>query len=205
MPAAEICTLHISLIGSDPEIWRQLDIPTDITLDTLNEIVQAAMGWTGDHLWEFARGRDRFAPLADRDWVPANTIDAETTDLLSVLGPRSTTLRYLYDFGDCWEHRLRLTARRPPPPDIVFPRLVGGERNAPPEDCGGIDSFYDKLAALAEPDCDPELREWMDEYDPATMDAARIGNRLAAIAREMERARARRAAPPAPRRRSTKA
>ena len=161
MPAARICTLHISLIGSDPEIWRQRDIPTDFTLDTLNGYRPGAMGWTGDHRWEFARGRERFAPPADR----APPVAAG--------------------------HHLSAAGRR--------------ERNAPPEECGGINAFYHQPAALAEPDCDPERRAGMDEYDPVTLDAARIGYRLTAIAREVEQARAKRPAPLAPRRRSTKA
>jgi hypothetical protein len=48
----EIATLRIELKDSDPLIWRELEVPTSITLKVLHEIVQTAMGWLDYHLWE---------------------------------------------------------------------------------------------------------------------------------------------------------
>src|SRR5260221_3292613 len=48
---------------------------------------------------------------------------------------------YIYDFGDCWEHQLTLANPRPAEPGLNYPRYLGGERAAPPEDCGGIPGF----------------------------------------------------------------
>ncbi len=53
----EIATLRIELCDSDPLIWRQVEVPTAITLRILHETVQAAMGWLDHHLWEFTIGR----------------------------------------------------------------------------------------------------------------------------------------------------
>jgi hypothetical protein len=36
-------------------------------------------------------------------------------------------------------------------PAVGYPRYIGGERNGPPEDCGGILGFHDLLEALADP------------------------------------------------------
>ena len=47
----EIATLRIELKDSDPLIWRELEVPTSITLKVLHEIVQTAMGWLDYHLW----------------------------------------------------------------------------------------------------------------------------------------------------------
>ncbi|WP_367267516.1 hypothetical protein [Mesorhizobium sp.] len=52
--------------------------------------------------------------------------------------PRRTTIDCLYDFGDSWEHRLTVTGVRAGDPEASYPRYVRGDRNAPPEDCGGI-------------------------------------------------------------------
>ncbi|MGI9376979.1 MAG: IS1096 element passenger TnpR family protein, partial [Tsuneonella suprasediminis] len=41
----QIATLRIDLKDSDPPIWRQVEVPTSITLKVLHDIVQAAMGW----------------------------------------------------------------------------------------------------------------------------------------------------------------
>ena len=55
---------------------------------------------------------------------------------------------YTYDFGDCWEHRLTVIDVEPL---ISYPHYVGGERNGPPEDCGGIPGFYGLLGPLPIP------------------------------------------------------
>src|SRR5262249_58232142 len=51
---------------------------------------------------------------------------------------RKTVIDYIYDFGDCWEHRLTVTNVRAGEPGVSYPRYIGGERNGPFEDCGGI-------------------------------------------------------------------
>ena len=56
----EIATVRIELKDSDPLIWRQVEVPTSITLKTLHAIIQATIGWHDYHLWEFAiAGRRR--------------------------------------------------------------------------------------------------------------------------------------------------
>jgi hypothetical protein len=58
--------------------------------------------------------------------------------LRDVLKPRKTIIDYIYDFGDGWEHRLTVTDVHAGQPGLSYPRYIGGERNGPPEDCGGI-------------------------------------------------------------------
>ena len=69
-------------------------------------------------------------------------------------------------------------------PLLAYPRYIGGERNGPPEDCGGIPGFYDKLDARADPDHPEhaEIKEWLGDYDPETIDEASIKRALASIA-----------------------
>ena len=59
IPSDIIATLRIDLLGSDPPIWREIEVPTSMTLKQLHAVVQAAMGWEDAHLWEFAVGRER--------------------------------------------------------------------------------------------------------------------------------------------------
>ena len=55
----EIATVRIELRHTDPLIWRQVEVPTSITLKVLHDIVQAVMGWFDYHLWEFTIGKQR--------------------------------------------------------------------------------------------------------------------------------------------------
>jgi len=56
----EICTMRIELSGSDPLIWRQVEVPTSMTLSALHEVIQTAMGWFDCHLWQFTIGKRRY-------------------------------------------------------------------------------------------------------------------------------------------------
>ncbi|WP_376094045.1 plasmid pRiA4b ORF-3 family protein [Roseomonas sp. CCTCC AB2023176] len=189
----EICTLRIELCHSDPLIWRQVEVPTSITLKVLHEVVQAAMGWFDQHLWEFRIGQQRFGLPMDEDWGTEPRIEAAKVRLREVLTPRRTVITYLYDFGDDWEHRLILTNIRQGEPGIGYPHYVAGEGNAPPEDCGGIPGFYDKLAIAADP-AHPdhaEIVEWLDDYDPRTIDELQTKIALGRIAKRRNSAKAR--------------
>lgn len=55
----EICSLRIERCDSDLRKWRQVEVPTSIMLQALHEVIQAAMGWLDDHLWEFTAGSPR--------------------------------------------------------------------------------------------------------------------------------------------------
>jgi hypothetical protein len=101
----ETCTLRIELCGSDPLIWRQVEVPTSITLKVLHDIIRAAMGWFDHHLWEFTIGRRRFGLPMDEDWGTEPRIEVTKVRLREVLMPRKATITYVYDFGDDWEHR----------------------------------------------------------------------------------------------------
>ncbi len=51
----EIATLRIELRYTDPLIWREVEVPTSITLKVLHDIIRAVMGWFDYHFWEFHR------------------------------------------------------------------------------------------------------------------------------------------------------
>src|SRR5215831_14011874 len=96
----------------------------------------------------------------------------------------------MYDFGDGWEHRLTVTGVRAGEPGISYPRYIGGERNGPPDDCGGIPGFYQLLDVIADPD-HAFLKRWAGDYDPNTFDALPIKYALGRIANRRNAARAR--------------
>jgi hypothetical protein len=180
----EIATVRIELRHTDPPIWRQVEVPTSITLKVLHDIVQIVMSWFDYHMWEFAIGGRRYGRPMDEDWGDGPRLDAGKVRLRDVLAGRKTVIDYVYDFGDDWEHRLTVTDVRAGDPGVRYPRYVGGERNGPPEDCGGIPGFYELLEALADPKHPrhAELSEWIDGYDPDAIDELSIKYALGRIA-----------------------
>ena len=189
----EIATVRIELQHTNPLIWRQVEVPTSITLKVLHDIIQVVMGWLDYHLWEFTIGKQRFGLPMDDDWGTKRHIEAGKVRLRDVLKPGKTVIDYIYDFGDGWEHRLTVTNVRAGQRDVSYPRYIGGERNGPPEDCGGIPGFYELLEAIADAThpSHAHLKEWAGDYDPDTFDTLPIKYGLDRIANRRNAAKAR--------------
>jgi hypothetical protein len=64
-------------------------------------------------------------------------------------GARS--IRYIYDFGDSWEHKLRIGKITDPVPGELYPRLTEISGRCPPEDVGGFPGYEQFLEAMADP------------------------------------------------------
>jgi len=189
----EIASVRIELLDSDPLIWRQVEVPTSITLKVLHDVVQIVMGWFDAHLWEFTIAGWRYGLPMDDDWSTEPRMMAAKVRLRDVLNPRKTTIDYLYDFGDSWELRLAATDIRAGEAGASYPRFVAGEQNAPPEDCGGIPGFYAMLDAVADrhhPNR-AQIKELLGDYDPDVIDTVPIGFALARIAKQRNAARSR--------------
>jgi hypothetical protein len=92
-----------------------------------------------------------------------------------------------------WEHRLTVTDVRAGNPSLSYPRYVGGERNGPPEDCGGIPGFYEMLDAAADPKHPDhaEAKQWLDDYDPNAIEELPIKYALGRIANQRNAAKGR--------------
>ncbi len=88
------------------------------------------------------------------------------------------------DFGDSWEHSLTVSDIRAGAPGTAYPRFIAGERDCPPEDCGGIPGFYEMLEARVDPEHPDhaEMAEWLDGYDPEELDVFPIEVALGRIA-----------------------
>jgi hypothetical protein len=197
----EIATVRIELFDTEPLIWREVEVPTSITLKGLHGVIQAAMGWYDQHLWEFRLGRQAYGQpvTGDDGWGGPPPMRADKTVLADLLRPRKTVLEYLYDFGDSWEHRLIVSRVRPGEPDVLYPRFVAGEHPAPPEDCGGLPGFYASLEALADPGHPDheDAADWLDGYDPARFEELRLKMAVARLAtrRRAQRGRGAKAKP----------
>ena len=64
---------------------------------------------------------------------------------------RGKTFRYLYDFGDGWEHSVKIESIAPAEPQISYPRLLDANGMRPPEDSGGPWGYAETLEALSDP------------------------------------------------------
>ena len=157
-------TVLVELEDANPEIWRRLELRGDQRLDQLHEGLQAAMGWNNSHLHHFNRPseRDYFLTEFDEHEGTAGTPEREVR-LDQVLRQPGDRLNYEYDFGDGWEHVLRVTDVRTCATDDPVARCEAGGRACPPDDIGGIHR-WNELAAQLWPVED--LRNLKDQYGP---------------------------------------
>jgi Plasmid pRiA4b ORF-3-like protein len=96
------------------------------------------------------------------------------------------TLVYLYDFGDGWEHTIKIERLAVPEPGEFYPRLVEVAGRCPPEDCGGPWGYAELLAAIKDPrhERHAELTEWIGDYfDPNADDAEELTAEVGTLAR----------------------
>jgi hypothetical protein len=135
MNAATIARLKITLDDVKPVVLRRVEVPFDIRLDRLHLTIQAAMGWTNSHLYEIRGGGVGWsAPDPDAGWG-GDFMDARKARLGDILEDIGTkTLKYLYDFGDGWEHTIKIERLIDPEPGMLYPRLIEAKGHCPPED-----------------------------------------------------------------------
>jgi hypothetical protein len=139
--------------------------------------------WGGriSHLHEFiVNGRRYGAP--DPDYDEVGEVVAETGVCLERVSPvPGASILYLYDFGDFWQHDVRLEATLPAEPGITYPRLLGGARSCPPEDCGGARGYAGLLEILLDPEHEDfeHMRAWVGpRLNAEVFSAAAVNQRL---------------------------
>ena len=178
-----VARLKVSLDDVEPKVLRRIEVPADIKLDRLHLILQAALGWMNSHLYEFRIQAARYG-VPDPEW-PEDMRDAHKAKLIDVL-EGAKILRYVYDFGDGWEHSVKVEGLTAPEPGVVYPRLIEASGRCPPEDVGGPWGYCDLIDALQDPDHEQhaEMREWVgDDYDPHKFDAEPLKADVAALAK----------------------
>jgi hypothetical protein len=121
--------LKIQLLDIEPAIWWRFVVPSRITLDRLHDVIQIVMGWTDSYLHEFAIGNKRYTeyPESKEDGLACGRYR-----LGNLIKQKGRTFRYLYDFGDNWEHELVLEESRYFSPELRAELVcLDGQRACP--------------------------------------------------------------------------
>ena len=90
-------------------------------------------------------------------------IDETKITLQALKLATGTRFLYSYDFGDNWEHELRVEKAEAVSAELRHPLCLDGARACPPEDCGGPPGYQELLEALTNPrhPRHRELRRWV--------------------------------------------
>ncbi len=181
MAQTQAFELKVTLLETDPVIWRRIVVPGEMTLDRIHRVLQVAMGWENRHLYEFEVGDRRFGPAdedADDDLVDDS--DIRLSEVVSV----GDHLGYEYDFGDSWRLEVVVESATDGPSSLKCAACTDGERAGPPEDCGGVDGYAELLEVLADPSQEDheELRSWLgDDFNPGLFSLVAVNAGLQGI------------------------
>jgi len=88
----EIATVWIELRHTDPLIWRQVEVPTSITLKVLHDIIQAVMGWFDLPSLGVCYRPRKYGLATDEDWGSSPRLMAGKVRLRDVLKPGKTVI-----------------------------------------------------------------------------------------------------------------
>lgn len=169
-------TLRIELKQSEPLVWRELEIPSSLSLTSLAQAILLAMGWDEDHLHQIIPGgKDRYYYATSLNELSSSlypgTKDGSKYGVSHLLKKPGDSITFEYDYGDSWHHAVKLQAvaiyDSSEPKSII---LTGGANACPPNDCGGIYRYRDLVQLMTEKPQSAELHEFYDwmgcKWDP---------------------------------------
>ena len=178
-PVTRIYQLRVALRHTKPEIWRRVLVAGQTNLNTLHYIMQTAMGWENMHLHLFRVGDVEYS---DPDMKVARAKDEFSAKLFRIAPKKGGAFTYEYDFGDSWNHAIKVEAvsegddRYP-----GHPVCIGGARACPPEDCGGVPGYEYLLKAIRDPkhpDHQYKVGRFGGRIDPEAFDVDSVSRGL---------------------------
>lgn len=173
-PTQDVYLLRVSLVKSEPEVWRRLMVTTDTTLNELHRLLQLLMNLNDEHLHRFKVGYDFFGPDSpDGSMDSRELYNGKTLHDIYAAGYKK--FFYTYDFAANREHRLTIQQVLPYEDGIDYPLCTNGAHVAPPDNSITTPKYNHLIVALADKHhADHELagellgRDWEVDYFSAS-------------------------------------
>ncbi|WP_051229564.1 plasmid pRiA4b ORF-3 family protein [Paludibacterium yongneupense] len=115
--------------------------------------------------------------------MPDDVLSEKRVTLKKALGG-TRKFDYLYDFGDGWQHTIKIRKTMPGDPGLKLPLCTGGENACPPEDVGGPCGYEEFLEAIRDPRHEEHeaMLAWCGgEFDPGYFDLAAVDLRFSTM------------------------
>ena len=162
--------IKIFLYEVEPLIWRRFCVPGNMNFAEFHQIIQKVMGWNDEQAHQFRHGKGRhlsevISNTGEQVGPGDNLTDEKDITVAEFVGRRKLPIRlmYRYDFFDEWTHELVIEEKTE---DGDAPKMLGGDRACPPEDCGGPFGYRECMEGLA---------DWLDDdYDPEVFDTESV-------------------------------
>lgn len=180
----QVYQFKIELLDIFPTIWRRILVPSDYNFWDLHVAIQDAMGWMDSHLHHFeikGKGKREAALVGMPDFYGTGELpevfpgwEIPMSRYFNDLGVQA---KYKYDYGDGWEHTVKLEGYMFREKKVKYPICIGGKRACPPEDCGGISGYHNVIETLNNPfhPDHRDMRIWVGEnWDGDKFDKSKV-------------------------------
>ena len=177
--------LRVKLLNSPVPVWREIKVPSNVTLEYFSFIINCVMRWENTHLHLF-KINDTFYKNTvclkmdneiDLGFRTRLALDTNMFPISHFFKEKKDRIKYEYDFGDSWMHEIWLKGIREYGPDDEYAiEVVKGKGACPPEDCGGVWGYQDLLELSTKGRKTKEEKErlkWFGidkDYDPEYFD-----------------------------------
>lgn len=179
-------TLHVSIVFSDPLIWRRIQVPGRFSLAQLHDVIQAAMGWSDSHVHQFIVGKISYeATMKTNKPRESKRFDEHKYQLHTLEEGMSFMFSYIYDAGEGWEHIIHLEEVIPRERQLLHPLVLDGEGACPPEEVGDVHHYNELVSGFTKGDraAKNDLAELSDNpsFDPGSFELEAAKKRLQQI------------------------
>ena len=178
-PLKSIYQFKIELDGIKPKIYRTILVEDDRTFFEFHHILQITMGWENYHLFQFIAGDYIISDpdLIEDDGV-LNSKDIKLKQLFHEVGDK---VKYEYDFGDGWIHKIKVEKIIPFELNMSYPNCIRGKGGCPPEDCGGPWGYENLMEVMADkkhPEYN-DMKNWLGgHFDSEEFDSKIVNEHL---------------------------
>lgn len=159
--------IRIKLNHIDRKIWREVKVPSNMTLEALAYLLVDVMGWYCEHLFCFRHKNQTYCSADEiAESLFAGDLDFSHYTISDVLREKGDRMKFDYDYGDGWEHDVWVKGIREyekdEKPHIVFVKGMGA---CPPENCGGVWGYEELLDLLGKKRKTKEEKERLEWYE----------------------------------------
>ena len=97
--------IKVTIEDTHPPVWRRIVIPRQISFGCLHEILQIAFGWENEHLHGFTLPQSDIQ-ISGPELETWGTLLPEDKTAVDTFLQDYKWIRYTYDFGDDWRHKI---------------------------------------------------------------------------------------------------
>ena len=129
-------TVKIAIEDTHPPVWRRVILPEHISFYDLHQIIQILFRWKDAHLHDFTFPDSDISVCLPEASTYGDYLSEKAT-LVDDYLHENRWIRYTYDFGDDWRHKI-VFEKNVPDYDKRYATILKGKGDGFAEDSGGV-------------------------------------------------------------------